>query len=138
MLFSFLQAEKSSWNSIGIFKLSNISGKRRDMVPDKKGDETDMDSDSSDSDEEEEEEAGSGTPVLQVLLFLNVIYIVSMTVYTSHFLAKTSFLKNLQLRKVFHEGCVNRIRAMTQNPHIVASWGDTGHVQVRLFPIKIQ
>lgn len=39
---------------------------------------------------------------------------------------------NLQLRKVFHEGCVNRIRAMPQNPHICASWADTGHVQVKL------
>lgn len=38
----------------------------------------------------------------------------------------------LQLRKVAHEGGVNRIRAMTQNPHICASWGDNGHVQVRL------
>lgn len=37
----------------------------------------------------------------------------------------------LQLRKVAHEGGVNRIRAMTQNPHICASWADTGHVQVR-------
>ncbi|XP_019263987.1 PREDICTED: uncharacterized protein LOC109241682 isoform X1 [Nicotiana attenuata] len=36
------QAEKSTWNLIGIFKLSNISGKRRDLVPDKKCDETDM------------------------------------------------------------------------------------------------
>lgn len=38
---------------------------------------------------------------------------------------------HLQLRKVAHEGCINRIRAMTQNPHISASWADTGHVQVR-------
>ncbi|KAL2533210.1 Transducin family protein/WD-40 repeat family protein [Abeliophyllum distichum] len=95
------QAEKASWNSIGIFKLSNISGKRRDLVPKKTNtDGSDMESDSSDSDEEDEEEDGvSGTPVLQ-------------------------------LRKVFHEGSVNRIRAMPQNPHICASWADTGHVQV--------
>ncbi|GKC48086.1 glutamate-rich WD repeat-containing protein 1 [Tanacetum coccineum] len=33
-------------------------------------------------------------------------------------------------RKVFHEGCVNRIRDMTQRPHICATWGDTGHVQI--------
>ncbi|XP_049371001.1 protein HEAT STRESS TOLERANT DWD 1-like [Solanum verrucosum] len=85
------QAEKSSWNSIGIFKLSNISGKRRDLVP--SDENSDMDSESSDSDEEEEEAV-------------------------------------LQLRKVSHEGCVNRIRAMAQNPNIVASWADTGHVQV--------
>ncbi|GFP96090.1 glutamate-rich WD repeat-containing protein 1, partial [Phtheirospermum japonicum] len=89
------QAEKSSWNSIGIFKISNISGKRRDLVPKNKNEDgTDMDSDSSDSDED-----GAGSsPVLQ-------------------------------LRKVSHEGGVNRIRAMRQNPHICASWSETGLVQ---------
>ncbi|KAJ4959571.1 hypothetical protein NE237_026682 [Protea cynaroides] len=95
------QAEKASWNSIGIFKVSNISGKRRDLVPTRSADnDTDMDSDSSDSDEDGEDgHGGSGPPVLQ-------------------------------LRKVPHEGGVNRIRAMTQNPHICASWADTGHVQI--------
>ncbi|GJW22525.1 reverse transcriptase domain-containing protein [Tanacetum coccineum] len=33
------------------------------------------------------------------------------------------------VRKVFHEGCANRIRAMTQRPHICATWRDNGHVQ---------
>ncbi|KAK1354888.1 glutamate-rich WD repeat-containing protein 1 [Heracleum sosnowskyi] len=94
------QAEKAAWNYIGIFKVSNISGKRRALVP-KADADTDMESENSDSDEddEDEEEVGSKTPVLQ-------------------------------LRKVAHEGGVNRIRAMTQNPHICASWGDNGHVQV--------
>ncbi|OVA16340.1 WD40 repeat [Macleaya cordata] len=96
------QAEKASWNSIEIYKLSNISGKRRDLVPAKTdGDGSDMDSDgsSSDEDDENEENGGPNPPVLQI-------------------------------RKIAHEGCVNRIRAMTQNPHICASWGDTGHVQI--------
>ncbi|XP_051130714.1 protein HEAT STRESS TOLERANT DWD 1 [Andrographis paniculata] len=95
------QAEKASWNYIGIFKVLNISGKKRELVPKKTDDDdgSDMDSDDSDSDEEEEEEAGSRTPVLQ-------------------------------LRKVSHNGCVNRIRAMRQNPHICASWADSGHVQL--------
>uniref|UniRef100_A0A0E0MJA8 EF-hand domain-containing protein n=1 Tax=Oryza punctata TaxID=4537 RepID=A0A0E0MJA8_ORYPU len=35
-----------------------------------------------------------------------------------------------QLKKVAHAGCVNRIRSMNQEPHICATWGDTGHVQV--------
>ncbi|XVE70599.1 hypothetical protein DITRI_Ditri10aG0084200 [Diplodiscus trichospermus] len=35
-----------------------------------------------------------------------------------------------KLCKVAHHGCVNRIRAMVQNPHICASWADSGHVQV--------
>ncbi|KAK3005055.1 hypothetical protein RJ639_017392, partial [Escallonia herrerae] len=90
------QAEKSSLNSIGIFKLSNIRGKRREPVPTKSvGDDTDMDSDSSDSDEDGEEgnDGGPAAPILQA-------------------------------------SSVNRIRAMTQKPHICASWADTGHVQV--------
>ncbi|KAL3633351.1 hemolysin III domain membrane protein [Castilleja foliolosa] len=95
------QAEKSSWNSIGILKISNISGKRRDLMPKNKNEDgNDMDSDSSDSDEEDEVDGdGSSTPVLQ-------------------------------FRKISHEGGVNRIRAMRQNPHICASWGETGLVQV--------
>lgn len=94
------QAEKASSNSIEIFKLSNVSGKRRALVPKTAANDTDMESESSDSDEDDgEEDGGSVTPILQI-------------------------------RKVFHEGCVNRIRAMTQSPHICASWADTGHVQV--------
>ncbi|KAB5556496.1 hypothetical protein DKX38_007405 [Salix brachista] len=95
------QAEKPDWNSIGILKVSNVSGKQRDLVPSKTTDgDSDMDADNSDSDEdsEDEEEGGSVTPVLQ-------------------------------LRKVAHGGCINRIRAMTQNPHICASWSDAGYVQ---------
>lgn len=71
-MINLLQAEKASWNYVGIYKLSNISGKRRDLVPKFSGDAdgSDMDSDSSDdSDEDGEDEGhgGSGTPVLQAL-----------------------------------------------------------------------
>ncbi|KAF5748482.1 hypothetical protein HS088_TW04G00437 [Tripterygium wilfordii] len=95
------QAEKASLNAIGIFKVSNISGKRRELMPSKPASgDSEMDSESeSDEDSDDEEDGGSGIPVLQ-------------------------------LRKVAHEGCVNRIRAMVQNPHICASWADTGHVQI--------
>lgn len=95
------QAEKASWNSIGIFKISNISGKRQALVPKKMDtDATDNDSDSSDdSDDDDLENGSSGSPILQ-------------------------------LRKVAHDGGINRIRAMTQHPHICATWGDTGHVQI--------
>ncbi|KAL0747489.1 hypothetical protein Bca101_029491 [Brassica carinata] len=98
------QAEKAPLNSIGLFKISNVSGKRRDVVPktvvngdDAMEDEDDEDEDS-DSDEESEDGA-STTPIIQV-------------------------------RRVAHHGCVNRIRAMPQNPHICVSWADSGHVQV--------
>ncbi|PWA62980.1 glutamate-rich WD repeat-containing protein 1 [Artemisia annua] len=95
------QANSAAANSIGIFKISNISGKRRELVPTKTSNaDTDMDSESSDSDDDEEAvNDGPKAPVFQV-------------------------------RKVFHQGCVNRIRAMTQRPHICATWGDTGHVQI--------
>uniref|UniRef100_A0A7C9DM56 Histone-binding protein RBBP4-like N-terminal domain-containing protein n=1 Tax=Opuntia streptacantha TaxID=393608 RepID=A0A7C9DM56_OPUST len=93
------QADKPSLNSIEIFKLSNISGKRRELLPKKSADGSDMDSDSDSDEESDEDELGSGAPVLQI-------------------------------RKVAHQGCVNRIRSMPQSPHIVATWGDMGYVQV--------
>jgi hypothetical protein len=65
-----LQAEKASWNSIGIFKVSNITGKRRELVPSKPaGDNSDMESEGSDSDEDSEVEElqGSGAPILQAM-----------------------------------------------------------------------
>ncbi|KAJ8616359.1 hypothetical protein MRB53_035731 [Persea americana] len=94
------QAEKASWNSIGIFKLSNISGKRRNLVPTPSADDnSDAESESSSDEEDDNNGSLSDPPVLQ-------------------------------LRKVTHDGCVNRIRSMNQQPHICATWADTGHVQV--------
>lgn len=63
-----LQAEKAAWNSIGIFKVTNVSGKRRELVPAKpESGDSDMDNDSSDSEEDKDEDEGSGTPVLQAI-----------------------------------------------------------------------
>lgn len=93
------QAEQASWNYIGVLKVSNIFGKKRDLVPSATVDgDSDMDSESS-SDEEDDVSDASIQPILQ-------------------------------LHKVAHQGCVNRIRAMSQKPHICATWGDRGHVQV--------
>ncbi|KMZ62347.1 putative WD-repeat protein [Zostera marina] len=90
------QAEIAASNYIGIYKLSKISGKRRELVPSSNDIDSDADSDSSSDDEALDE---STQPVLQ-------------------------------LHKVAHQGCVNRIRAMGQSPHICASWADTGVVQI--------
>jgi len=61
------QAEKPSWNSIGIFKVSNISGKRREPVPKVETDDSEMDEDSdSDADREDEDEGVVQGPSLQV------------------------------------------------------------------------
>lgn len=37
---------------------------------------------------------------------------------------------SLEVRMVKHHGGVNRIRCMPQQPHVCATWGDTGRVQV--------
>ncbi|XP_044946874.1 protein HEAT STRESS TOLERANT DWD 1-like [Hordeum vulgare subsp. vulgare] len=93
------QSQKASWNYAGIFKLSNIKGKKREPIPSSGIDgDDDMDSDSS-SDEDDEETNEDTEPILH-------------------------------LQRVAHEGSINRIRSMNQNPHICATWGDTGHVQV--------
>ncbi|XP_074583192.1 protein HEAT STRESS TOLERANT DWD 1 [Curcuma longa] len=94
------QAKEASWNYIGIFKITNISGKKRELVPASTKGDDDMDSESSSDEDDDEDENGEATqPVLH-------------------------------LRKVAHQGGVNRIRSMIQKPHICATWGDTGHVQV--------
>lgn len=137
------QAEKSSWNSIDIFKVSNITGKKRELLPKKSSEDDDMESESSDSDEESDDEVGGpSTPVLQVIscfhfIRLNLGLDSSISPLLLHVLMNIEILFKPQIRKVSHEGCVNRIRAMTQNPHICASWADTGHVQVRLFSVKL-
>ncbi|XLT27473.1 hypothetical protein HN873_058765 [Arachis hypogaea] len=97
-MLNALKAEKASWNSTGIFKVSNITGKRRELLPKHEGDRDGKDSDSEDDSDDEDEHGARGP--------------------------------TLQLRKVTHEGCVNGIRSMSQNPHICAAWADTGYVQV--------
>ena len=57
-------------NYIGLFKLSNIVGKKRDLVPKPSGDDTEVESDSSsDEDDDEDESNKSSVPVLQVIIF---------------------------------------------------------------------
>jgi hypothetical protein len=80
VLISLMQAENPDWNSIGIFKISNVSGKRRELVPTKAtAGDSDMDADNSDSDSDEdsedEEEGGSAAPVLQVTSCTSVFVI---------------------------------------------------------------
>ncbi|KAL9254493.1 HEAT STRESS TOLERANT DWD 1-like protein [Drosera capensis] len=120
---SLLQAEKSSWNSIEILKLSNLTGRKQKLVPIKTSMEvSDEDGDSSDSDDDGDEmdQPGPRRPTLQASLPLDFLFGLVIPQYA---------LMPL-LRKVAHEGCVNRIRSMPQNPHICASWSDTGYVQV--------
>uniref|UniRef100_A0A0C9S618 Glutamate-rich WD repeat-containing protein 1 n=1 Tax=Wollemia nobilis TaxID=56998 RepID=A0A0C9S618_9CONI len=95
------QADRAASNVIGISRLSNISGKKRKLLP-VVSDEDESESDSS-SDEEDDSMDDSGMD---------------------------SKKPTLQVRMVAHQGCVNRIRSMEQQPHIVATWADNGYVQV--------
>ncbi|EFJ12772.1 hypothetical protein SELMODRAFT_123562 [Selaginella moellendorffii] len=36
----------------------------------------------------------------------------------------------LEVRMIAHHGCINRIRAMPQEPNIIATWSETGLVQI--------
>ncbi|CAM6100422.1 unnamed protein product [Calypogeia fissa] len=103
------QADAGPNNAVVVAKLSNISGVRRGpklATPmDADGEEDDSEDDSS----SDEEDNGTETPA------------------SSSSSSKTPVL---QARMVAHQGCVNRIRAMPQQPHIVATWSDTGYVQV--------
>ncbi|GLJ54061.1 hypothetical protein SUGI_1157230 [Cryptomeria japonica] len=94
------QADLAVNNAIGIFRLSNVSGKNRNL-------HKCMDDNESESDSSSDEEDGSDDD-----------------------LGVESKMPTLQVRKVAHQGCVNRIRSMEQQPHIVATWSDNGYVQV--------
>lgn len=66
MIYLVGQAEKASWNSIGIFKLSNISGKRRNLLPTPSADDaSDADGESSSDEEDDNNGSMSDLPVLQ-------------------------------------------------------------------------
>ncbi|KFK40314.1 wd-40 repeat protein [Arabis alpina] len=106
------QAEKAAFNSIGLFKITNVSGKRRDVVPKtlaNGGDGMEEDEDESSDSDEESEDGDSKTPSIQAIFLIPL---------------------NFYVRRVAHHGCVNRIRAMPQKPQVCVSWSDSGHVQV--------
>lgn len=94
------QAGEAPNNSVVVARLSNITGTRRKHIPTDDVEEDDKDSS---SDDEEDEENGS-----------------------------VSNLKGptLQVRMISHQGGINRVRSMQQQPHIVATWGENGYVQV--------
>ncbi|BBN09653.1 ribosome assembly protein RRB1 [Marchantia polymorpha subsp. ruderalis] len=99
------QADLGPNNSIVVAKLSNVTGVRRGLklANPMDADEHDGSDDDSSSDEEDDGKEGRTT---------------------------SSKVPVLQARMIAHQGGVNRIRAMPQQPHIVATWADTGYVQV--------
>ncbi|CAM6021978.1 unnamed protein product, partial [Sphagnum balticum] len=102
------QADQPANNAVAVVRLANITGQRRKPKTPSAMEEDESESESeSESDEEEDE---------------------SMETEPNH--VSQSKHPVLQVRFVAHQGCVNRVRAMMQQPHIVATWGDSGYVQV--------
>jgi ribosome assembly protein RRB1 len=103
-----VQADQPANNAVAVVRLANITGQRRKPKTPSAMEEDESESESeSESDEEEDE---------------------SMETESNH--VSQSKHPVLQVRFVAHQGCVNRVRAMMQQPHIVATWGDSGYVQV--------
>lgn len=66
-----VQAEKAAFNSIGLFKITNVSGKRRDVVPKtlvNGGDDMEDGEDESSDSDEESDDGDSKIPNVQVIL----------------------------------------------------------------------
>ncbi|CAI6007075.1 unnamed protein product [Closterium sp. NIES-65] len=106
------QAPTADGNVVAAVRLANISKMRhrRDAEEDDE-DEGDDDSSSSDEDDDDDPSAmgGEGAGVFRIPKPGKPI---------------------MQARSVVHYGGVNRIRCMPQQPHIAASWSDSGRVQV--------
>ncbi|KAL3688519.1 hypothetical protein R1sor_014828 [Riccia sorocarpa] len=100
------QADAAQNNSIIVAKLSNVTGVRRGLKLSNPMDadvEEESDGEESSSDEEDEGRVAKSAS------------------------SKTPVL---EAKMIAHQGGVNRIRCMPQQPHIVATWADTGYVQV--------
>ncbi|OIW00611.1 hypothetical protein TanjilG_21826 [Lupinus angustifolius] len=103
------QAEKASWNSIGIFKVTNISGKKREPVPKIQGDESGMDDESdSEDDSEDEDENGAKGPTLQAISSSSELFISLLSCFRFD-------LTHIDI--LF-------------TPAAAKAWSDTGYVQV--------
>lgn len=91
----------------------------------------DDEDETSDSDEESED-GDSNIPNIQAILDSFLTCYLSLVSEVKRVLMVDILSQNfdIQVRRVAHHGCVNRIRAMPQKPQVCVSWADSGHVQV--------
>eukprot|EP00850_Spirogloea_muscicola_P015489 SM000119S25632 [mRNA] locus=s119:25028:28183:- [translate_table: standard] len=97
------QADAAANNVVAVIKLSGLTGIKHKQRTGAGG--ADKDDEESSDDEEDEPMDGPGT-------------------------SASPGKPAMQVRMVAHHGGVNRLRTMPQLPHITATWGDSGHVQV--------